>query len=77
MKDCFTNLDQSAKLIQLGLDICTADGYRKLKAPQFAHTIEEVSFEVMLKNKKATTKEKRVFPLLVCYAPYRTHAACC
>ena len=57
MKDCFTNLDQSAKLIQLGLDICTADGYRKLKAPQFAHTIEEVSFEVMLQTKKATTKE--------------------
>lgn len=57
MKDCFTSIEQSAMLIQLGLDTITADGYRAIKNPQFAHTIEDVSFDAMLKNKNATTEE--------------------
>ena len=57
MKDCFTTLEQSAKLIELGLDNITADGYRNIANPQFAYTIEEVSFEAMLQRKNATKKE--------------------
>ena len=57
MKDCFTTLDQSAELIGLGIDSITADGYRDIANPQFAHTIEEVSFEAMLQSKNATKEE--------------------
>lgn len=57
MKDYFTSIDQSANLIQLGLDTITADGYRDIEKPQFAHTIEEDSFDAMLKKRNATTKE--------------------
>lgn len=57
MKDCFTSIEQSAMLIQLGLDTITADGYRAIENPQFAHTIEDVSFNAMLKNKNTTTED--------------------
>jgi hypothetical protein len=54
MKDCFTTLEQSAKLIELGLDICTADGYRNGKNPTIARTIKDHDFNALLKRKKAT-----------------------
>lgn len=54
MKDCFTTLEQSAKLIELGLDICTADGYRTVKNPTIGHTIEYHDFYALLKGKKST-----------------------
>ena len=55
MKDCFTSLEQSSRLIELGFDTITADGYREIANPQFAHTIEEVSFEVMMQKRNTTT----------------------
>ena len=54
MKDCYTTIEQSAKLIQLGLDISTADGYRVVSKPEFAHPIEYADFNAMLKGENAT-----------------------
>ena len=50
MKDCFTSIEQSAKLIQLGLDINTAYGYRELRDPEFAKVQPCANFEDFLKK---------------------------
>lgn len=57
MKDCFTTIEQSAKLVELGFDTKTADGYRKFRDQHLAHVQPCNDFEDFLDKSKLTRLE--------------------